>query len=148
MGTENTSSRFTTPQEAEAAFYEAIRKADLSLMMKVWADDEEVVCIHPGGMRTIGQDALQMAWQQIFANGPVSIHAVQTMAMSGALSSVHMVIEQITVPSDQGEQTAHCYATNIFHKGRNGWKLVVHHASQAPSDADLFDLHDRPDTLH
>jgi ketosteroid isomerase-like protein len=139
---------FTTPQEAEAAFYEAIRQADLGLMMKVWADDEEVVCIHPGGMRTIGHDALKTAWQQIFASGPVSIHAMQTIIMSSGMSSVHQVIEQLIVPSQEGDQTAHCYATNIFHKGRNGWKLVVHHASQAPGDAELFDLHDRPDTLH
>lgn len=139
---------FTTPQEAEHAFYEAIRQADLALMMSVWADDDEVVCIHPGGMRTVGHSALQTAWQQIFAAGPVSIHPMQTMIMSGVMNSVHMLVEQIMVSIAEGEETGHCYATNIYQKGPDGWKMILHHASLAPSDAGLFDLHDRPDTLH
>lgn len=139
---------YTTPQEAEHAFYEAIRQADLSMMMSVWADDDEVVCIHPGGMRTIGHAALQTTWQQIFAAGPVAIYPMQTLVMTNLMNSVHMVIEQLAVPAAHGEETAHCYATNIFQKGRNGWKMVLHHASHAPSDAGLLDLQDRPDTLH
>jgi ketosteroid isomerase-like protein len=139
---------FTTPQEAEQAFYEALRQADLSMMMRVWADDEEVVCIHPGGMRTIGHDAMQSAWQQIFANGPVAIKAIRPMIMTNVMTSVHVLIEQITIVTPQGEQSAHCYTTNIFHKGRTGWRMVLHHASHAPQDAGLFDLQDRPDTLH
>lgn len=139
---------FTTPQEVEHAFYEAIRQADLALMMSVWADDDEVVCIHPGGMRTVGHAALQTAWQQIFAAGPVTIHPLQTMIISSVMNSVHMVVEQLTVPTAEGEETGHCYATNIYQKGHDGWKMILHHASLAPVDAGLFDLHDRPDTLH
>ncbi|MCC2594954.1 nuclear transport factor 2 family protein [Pusillimonas sp. MFBS29] len=139
---------FTTPQEAEQAFYQALRQADLALMMQVWADDEEVVCIHPGGMRTIGHDALKSAWQQIFANGPVNIQPVRPMIMTSVMSSIHVLIEQLSVSTAQGSQTAHCYSTNIFHKGRYGWKMVLHHASHAPQEIDLFDLQDRPDTLH
>src|SRR3546814_15218556 len=93
---------FTTPQEAEQAFYDALRQADLSLMMRVWADDEEVVCIHPGGMRTIGYDAMQSVWQQIFANGPVTIHPIRPMIMTSVMSSIHVLIEQITVTTEIG----------------------------------------------
>lgn len=139
---------FTTPQEAEQAFYQALRQADLSLMMRVWADDEEVVCIHPGGMRTVGHDALKSAWHQIFTNGPVAVQPIRPMVMTTVMSSVHVLIEQITVSTAQGEKSAHCYTTNIFHKGRTGWKMVLHHASHAPQDAGLFDLQDRPGTLH
>ena len=31
---------FPTPQDAEAAFYEALERADLELMMAVWSEDE------------------------------------------------------------------------------------------------------------
>lgn len=139
---------FTTPQEAEQAFYDALRRADLALMMRVWADDEEVVCIHPGGMRTIGHDAMQSAWQQIFTGGPITVQPICPMIMTTVMTSVHVLIEQLTVVTEQGEKSAHCYTTNIFHKSRAGWKMVLHHASHAPQNAGLFDLQDRADTLH
>ncbi|RTZ42309.1 DUF4440 domain-containing protein [Candidimonas sp. SYP-B2681] len=139
---------FTTPQEAEQAFYQALRQADLALMMRVWADDEDIVCIHPGGVRVAGHVAVHDAWQQIFNNGPVVINPVQPLIMSSVMSSVHVLIEQITVKMAQGPKTANCYATNVFHKGRSGWKMVMHHASHAPQDVDILGLEDRPDTLH
>src|SRR5690606_20904182 len=106
-------SMFTTPQEAEQAFYEALRQADLALMMRVWSDDEEVVCIHPGGVRAIGHDALKSAWQQIFTHGPVNIQPIQPMIMTSVMSSIHVLIGQPTVRTVQGSQSAHCYPTNI-----------------------------------
>ena len=33
--------------EVEAAFYDALHRADLEALMALWADDEEIVCIHP-----------------------------------------------------------------------------------------------------
>ena len=39
----------TSPEDAEEAFYEAISRADLDALMNLWAEDEEIVCIHPGG---------------------------------------------------------------------------------------------------
>lgn len=139
---------FTTPQEAEQAFYDALSQADLTLMMSVWADDEDVVCIHPGGMRTIGHSAMHTAWQQIFTNGPVHIKPLRPMILTSVMTSVHVLLEHIKVSSAQGERSTHCYATNIFQKGPTGWKMVLHHASHAPGEAGLFDLQDHPSTLH
>ena len=45
---------FATPQDVENAFYEALECGDLDLMMSIWADDEEIVCVHPGGSRLLG----------------------------------------------------------------------------------------------
>jgi ketosteroid isomerase-like protein len=45
---------FATPEDVETAFYEAIARADLVALMSVWADDEEIVCIHPTGQRLSG----------------------------------------------------------------------------------------------
>jgi ketosteroid isomerase-like protein len=138
---------FTTPEEAEQAFYEAMRKADLGLMMRVWADDD-VVCVHPGGLRTVGHDALQTAWQQIFAAGPVNVTPLQPLVISSVMNSVHVLIEQVSIGTAEGRRSVLSYATNVFQKGPSGWKMVLHHASQAPQEAGLFDLQDRPDTLH
>ena len=77
-----------TPEEAEYAFYEAMRQGDAALMMRVWSDDEDVVCIHPGGLRTLGARAVREAWKQIFANGPISAFPAQVKAMSGVMISL------------------------------------------------------------
>jgi hypothetical protein len=35
---------FTTPQDVENAFYEALERADLDSMMQVWSEDDDIVC--------------------------------------------------------------------------------------------------------
>ena len=53
------SSLFASPEDAETAFYDAIERADLEAMMAIWADDEEVACIHPAGQRLTGLAAVR-----------------------------------------------------------------------------------------
>ncbi|MFI4923833.1 MAG: YybH family protein, partial [Vicinamibacteria bacterium] len=48
---------YTTPQDAATAFYQAFEARDLDAMMATWADDEEIVCVHPGAQRLVGYDA-------------------------------------------------------------------------------------------
>ena len=60
---------FATPQDAEAAFYDALERLDLDAMMEVWSEDDEIVCIHPGQPRLSGYDAVRAAWQRIFQGG-------------------------------------------------------------------------------
>ena len=43
--------------DVEAQFYDALRRADIDRLMAVWADDDEIVCVHPGGGRAIGAAA-------------------------------------------------------------------------------------------
>ena len=45
--------------DVEAQFYDALREADIERLMAVWHDDEEVVCVHPGGARVIGVRAIR-----------------------------------------------------------------------------------------
>lgn len=139
---------FTTPEEAEHAFYQALRHADLTGMMQVWADDDDIVCIHPGGIRLLGRPSIQNAWEQIFANGALSIRPMRPLVIDGVMSSTHVLVEQVTIMTPDGQQSANCYTTNIFHKGPAGWRMVLHHTSSAPDDAGVFDLQDIPDILH
>ena len=61
---------FPTAQDAENAFYEALERCDLEGMMAVWAEDEEIVCVHPAGQRLSGQEQVRESWARIFAAGP------------------------------------------------------------------------------
>ena len=54
---------FSTAQDCEAAFYEALEACDLEAMMEVWAEDEEVVCVHPGGPRLAGLQQVRVVGQ-------------------------------------------------------------------------------------
>ncbi len=139
---------FATPDEAEHAFYEALEQADCVRLMQVWADDEEIVCIHPGGLRIVGHSAVHESWQQVLTNGPLHIRPLRPLVMQSMMCAVHVLVEQVAVRTREGTQFANCYATNIYHKGPTGWRMVMHHASPAPTEAGVLDLHDVPDMLH
>jgi hypothetical protein len=108
---------FATPEEAEHAFYEALDQADVVRLMQVWADDEEVVCIHPGGLRIVGHSAVHDSWQQVLANGPLHVRPLRPLVMLSMMCAVHVLVEQVAVQTREGTQFANCYATNIYHKG-------------------------------
>lgn len=139
---------FSTADEAEAAFYEAIELGDLDLLMRVWSTEENVACIHPGGERLVGIEAVRASWQEILANGALPLRRLGVYTVRGATSSVHTVIEQLAVGTRHGRHVVNCYATNVYHSGPSGWRLVMHHASQAPDDSDAGMHHEIPDTLH
>ena len=47
-----------SPEEVEAAFYEAMQNRNLDAFMACWADEDDIVCVHPGGPRLVGHDAI------------------------------------------------------------------------------------------
>ena len=59
---------FASPADVEAAFYDAIARADLRALMSVWADDEDIVCIRPTGQRLSGTVAIRDSWRGVFAS--------------------------------------------------------------------------------
>jgi ketosteroid isomerase-like protein len=126
---------FATPQDVEAAFYDALERADLDAMMSVWAEDEEIVCIHPGGTRLVGYAAVRDAWRRIFEGGQrLHVTLAKQVYLQSMLLSVHSLHEHIGLASGEGV-TAPVVATNLYVRGALGWRLLVHHASPAPAEA-------------
>jgi ketosteroid isomerase-like protein len=133
---------FPTSQDAESAFYEALERADLELMMAVWAEDEEIVCVHPGGPRLTGQDQVRASWAQIFAGGArARLHVAQQVSIAGMMLAVHSVFEHFAPEEPragaQGRDSRPppIVATNVYLRGAAGWHMIVHHASPAPRQA-------------
>jgi uncharacterized protein (TIGR02246 family) len=123
---------FATPQEAEAAFYEAFMKRDLEGMMAVWADDDEVYCIHPRGPRVTGVAQVRESWRQIFAGTQsVKFHVREQHLVQAMMVSVHSVYEQISVGEDERARAC-MITTNIYMRTERGWRMIAHHASPAP----------------
>ena len=115
--------------EVEAAFYDALNRADLEALMALWADDEEIVCIHPGGPRLIGHSAIRASWSALLEHGGLQIRPSQLHETHNLMSSVHTVVEGVTAASGE---PAHLIATNVYVKTPKGWRIVLHHVSVAP----------------
>ena len=135
---------FPTPQDAEAAFYDAIEQGNLDQLMQVWAEDEEIVCVHPGGPRLTGYAAIRDTWRRIFEGGvKFRIRLSDGTAVQTPFSAVHTVIEHVSV-RDDASLRAPVVATNVFFRGALGWRLVLHHASPVPPET----VAEAPKTLH
>lgn len=116
--------------EVEAAFYEALNRADVEALMALWAEDEDIVCVHPGGPRLHGHAAIQQSWEAILERGGLQIRPSQLYESKNLMSSVHTVIEGVT--STSSAEPAHLVATNVYMKTPRGWRMVLHHVSVAP----------------
>ncbi len=124
---------YSTPQEAEQAFYDAFHKGDLETMMSVWADDDDIYCIHPGGPRIAGLENVRQSWMKLFTNNQsLSFQLHSQHVFQGPMLAVHSVYEQITVLG-QGPVRSAILATNMYVRTERGWRMAVHHASPAPN---------------
>ena len=138
---------YTTPQDAEAAFYEALEKSDLDAMMAVWADDDDIVCVHPGGARVSGVAQVRESWRQIFASGQtLRFRLRHQQSLNGMTLVVHSAYEQISIAGEARARNP-VITTNIYMRTENGWRMVVHHASPAPANPEP-DGKRAPKTLH
>ena len=146
---------FPTAQDAENAFYEALESRDLDAMMAVWAEDEEILCVHPLGPRLTGQDQVRESWARIFAGEAAArVHISNQVAISGMMITVHNVQENFTLEAEsRGQQGADSrpapiLATNIYLRTGAGWRMIVHHASPAPGEAEPPKRSASPKILH
>ncbi|MBS0291711.1 MAG: nuclear transport factor 2 family protein [Proteobacteria bacterium] len=125
-----------TPDELEAAFYDALRAGDVERVMACWADEDEIVCVHPGGPRLVGQEAIRAAFTSMLRHGGLGVQAQQVVRVQALASTVHSVLEHLSVMLPDGLHDAVVYATNVYHKTPRGWRMVVHHASPGAAGAD------------
>jgi uncharacterized protein (TIGR02246 family) len=123
---------FASAQDVEQAFYEALERADLDAMMEVWADDEEVVCVHPGGPRLAGYDRVRESWAQIFrSNQRLQMRTSDQSTVQGMMFAIHSLHENITVVGERRPRPP-VAVTNVYVRTGSGWRMVAHHASPAP----------------
>jgi ketosteroid isomerase-like protein len=115
--------------EIEAQFYEALQQGDIVQLMACWADEDEVICVHPGGPRLIGTAAIRAAFETMFANGRIAARPEQISKVESLTSAMHNVIERVAVLTAEGPQEAAVIATNVYQRTPQGWRMVAHHAS-------------------
>lgn len=137
-----------SPDDIEAAFYEAMQSGDTERLMACWADEDDICCIHPGGPRLVGAGAIRAAFDGMFSQGgtvrakPEQIRRVDSLA-----SAVHHVLEKVEIMTEEGPNVAWVLATNVYHKTPQGWRLVVHHASPGTA-GEAQEVRQAPQVLH
>ena len=126
---------FATPDEAEEAFYTAFANTNLEAMMEVWLDSDTVTCVHPVGPRISGRDAVRGSWAEIFrGSGGLKFRLGEVSRTQDALLAIHVLHEHITVPGEPGERPP-AVATNIYQLTKDGWHMILHHASPVATAA-------------
>jgi uncharacterized protein (TIGR02246 family) len=136
-----------SPDDTEQQFYEALQRGDIDKLMAVWSDDDEIICVHPGGPRVMGPGAIRAAFEAMFSNGVIDARPEKVRRVLTQGTAVHSVLERIQVGTEQGEQVAWVIATNVYVKTAQGWRLVTHHASPG-SPREMQDVGEPASTLH
>ena len=137
-----------SPDDVEAQFYEALREGDLDKLMALWADDDEVFCVHPGGPRVVGGQAIRVSFEAMFASsGRIHAQPERVRRLHSIDSAVHNLVERIELHTDEGLRTGFVVATNVYLKTAQGWRMVAHHASPG-TPHETPEIIEAPSVLH
>ena len=136
-----------SPDEVEAQFYEALRDADIAKLMALWSDDDDIVCVHPGGQRLIGVAAIRASFEAIFERGGIPVQHDRVRRARSGDAALHSVVETVSSGEGDAAREGHVLALNVYFKTALGWRLVAHHATPgAPEEPP--DSADARTTLH
>jgi ketosteroid isomerase-like protein len=131
----------------ESQFYEALQTGDIEKLMACWADEDDIVCVHPGGPRLVGSASIRAAFEAMFANGTIAARPEHVCKVESLTSAMHNVIERVALLTTDGTQDAVVVATNVYQRTPQGWRMVAHHAS--PGTAAIHaETHESPQVLH
>ncbi|MCJ7800054.1 MAG: nuclear transport factor 2 family protein [Polaromonas sp.] len=133
--------------EIEAAFYEALQSGDIDKLMACWGDEDDIVCVHPGGGRLVGPAAIRSTFDAMFSNGTIRAFPEKVRKIDAMSASVHNVLERIEVLTEEGPRHAYVIATNVYHETAQGWRMVAHHASPGTS-SEMHEVSETPPVLH
>ena len=139
-----------TPEQQEVAkanesFYRAFESLDIKRMESVWDRDDAVQCGHPGWRMLRGWQPIMESWRAIFENTPQIRFLLTdvTVEVRGELAWVTLY-ENLNSSLEGQNVAATILTTNIFRKGADGWRMILHHGSsvaQLPPDEDAPLVH-------
>ena len=122
---------YTSPQDVALAFYQAFEAKDIDAMMATWAEDEEIVCVHPGGTRLVGYDVGAPRFEQLFAGDTkLTFRLDQVVVMETVGLAMQSAIEHLQA-GDDGARGAASPPTSSCAR-RPAGASCCHHASPAP----------------
>jgi ketosteroid isomerase-like protein len=124
---------FTTPQDAEDAYYDALEDGDLPRLLAVWDDTNDISCLLPMQALAQGRAAVTEAFNQLLSRGRgielsvTHLHWIETHDVA-----IHLVEETAQGTAPGGPPPPPVYASNIYRKDSRGWHLIVHQNTPHP----------------
>lgn len=116
--------------KANEEFYRAFESLDVTLMDRIWLQQEYVTCVHPGWSLRVGWPAVRDSWVLIF-NNTFSMKFELTEMQIQVAGDLAWVICTENITSRQGEATqdSRVLATNLYENVDDQWKIIHHHGS-------------------
>ena len=102
-----------TADDTEAAFYDALQNGDIDKLVACWADEDDVVCVHPGGARVVGIAAIRASFEAMFGQGRIRAWPEHVRRIDALASAVHTLVERIEVMAPDGPREAFAVTTNV-----------------------------------
>lgn len=104
---------------ANREFYRAFAAGDFVAMDRVWADHQEILCVHPGWDLLRGRDRVMASWRGILRR-PMPVRTrdevVELLGAVGVVACVEVLPE------------AELAATNVFVLEQGRWRMLHHQA--------------------
>lgn len=133
--------------DLETAFYAALSAGDIEAMMKIWSEDEEIICILPNLPYSQGHIAVRDMWETLFNLGKFKAHILVTHTFDNLLTAVHTLLIHIQLTTANGEtQSFNLHTTQVYLKSEQGWRMSLYHATVAQDNNKLVDV--IPNLLH
>jgi ketosteroid isomerase-like protein len=123
---------------ANTEFYRAFESLSLDAMEAVWAQTDDVRCVHPGWQEMCGWDAVRKSWKAIFEAAAYMEFNVTNLALwtSNDLACV-FCHENIVTFREGHEVRTVVLATNVFRRQNDRWLMIVHHGSPVLSQPEI-----------
>ena len=123
--------RFETPQNAEDAYYDALEAGDVEAMDAVWAASDDIACLLPMAPMAIGPQVRHL-WRTLFGQGArFDIQVRHLRWIESHEVAIHLIEERVE-GANGAPAPPPVYGTNVFRRGPDGWRLVLHQNSPTP----------------
>ena len=131
--------------QANQSFYRAFESLNIHEMEQVWARDSDIQCGHPGWRILRGWEAVMESWRRIFENTPAIRFMLTDVSIDVRGSLAWVTLYENLNSSLEGQSvSATVLTTNIFAKGADGWRMILHHGSSVAQQNPPTD----PSTVH
>ena len=125
---------YATPQDAEDAYYDALEAGDLQRLLGVWADSEDICCLLPMYPLIQGRAGVKEVFSHLFSQGQgVELSINHLNWIQTAEIAIHHIEEAVQNPPEGAPPPPPFYATNIYRKVGDGWRLISHQNAPTPA---------------
>jgi ketosteroid isomerase-like protein len=116
-------------RDANASFYDAFEKLDLSVMTSLWARSVTVTCLHPGWDMVVGHEAVMQSWRMIFEGTSEIRMRVEDPHVTAGPDHAWVVCRELLFTTVQGSAVENVMtATNTFVREEGVWRIAHHQA--------------------